>query len=61
MRNGIDPDDFEDPSDAEQLEDIERVNDWSAGAALWSTDWTAETVLSQLRRGNINLDPIFQR
>jgi len=45
----------------EDLEDLEHIENWSDGAALWSTDWTAETVLSQLNRGNIDLDPSFQR
>jgi hypothetical protein len=30
-------------------------------AVLWASDWTAETVLSQLERGNIELNPRFQR
>jgi hypothetical protein len=30
-------------------------------AAVASSDWTAETVISQLRKGNIFLDPDFQR
>jgi hypothetical protein len=29
--------------------------------AVYSSDWTAETILNQLRRGNIQLDPSFQR
>jgi hypothetical protein len=29
--------------------------------AVYSSDWTTETVLSQLRRGNIELNPSFQR
>lgn len=45
----------------EDLDDLEHVDNWAEGAALWSTDWTAETVLSQLNRGNIDLDPSFQR
>ena len=45
----------------EDLEDLEHVDNWAEGAALWSTDWTAETVLSQLNRGNIDLNPSFQR
>lgn len=32
-----------------------------AGAMLAATDWTAETILTQLRRGNIDLNPRFQR
>lgn len=30
-------------------------------AVVTDTDWTAETILSQLRRGNIQLNPRFQR
>lgn len=30
-------------------------------AVLYSTDWTVETILSQLRRENIQLNPNFQR
>lgn len=45
----------------DDLEDLEHVENWADGAALWSTDWTAETVLSQLNRGNIDLNPSFQR
>jgi uncharacterized protein with ParB-like and HNH nuclease domain len=30
-------------------------------AVLWGTDWTAETIVNQLRKNNINLDPEFQR
>jgi hypothetical protein len=32
-----------------------------AEAVLFSTDWTVETILSQLERGNIDLNPRFQR
>lgn len=45
----------------DDLDDLEHIENWADGAALWSTDWTAETVLSQLNRGNIDLDPSFQR
>ncbi len=30
-------------------------------AVVTATDWTTETVLSQMRRGNIKLNPRFQR
>src|SRR5688572_2935664 len=30
-------------------------------ASLSSSDWTVETILSQMRRGNIQLNPGFQR
>ena len=45
----------------ESLKDLGPINDWASGAALWSTDWTAETMMSQLARENIDLDPSFQR
>lgn len=32
-----------------------------AEAVLFSTDWTVETILGQLERGNIDLNPRFQR
>lgn len=28
---------------------------------LWGTDWTVETVLNQLKKGNIDLNPRYQR
>jgi len=30
-------------------------------AVIWGTDWTAETIISQLRKKNIDLNPQFQR
>ena len=30
-------------------------------AVLWGTDWTTETVIAQLKKGNIELSPSFQR
>lgn len=30
-------------------------------AFVTGSDWTTETIMSQLRKGNINLNPIFQR
>jgi hypothetical protein len=32
-----------------------------AGVAIATTDWTTETILSQLAKGNIHLTPSFQR
>jgi hypothetical protein len=45
----------------EALEDLSSINNWAQSAVLWSTDWTAETIISQLNRNNIDLDPSFQR
>lgn len=30
-------------------------------AVLWGTDWTTETIMRQLHRGNIDVNPRFQR
>ena len=32
-----------------------------SSAVVWGTDWTAATIVDQLRRGAISLDPAFQR
>jgi hypothetical protein len=45
----------------DELEDLGKFEDWSQGAVLWSTDWTAETILGQQNKNNIDLDPSFQR
>jgi len=49
------------PDQQEDAGDLHLGADWFAGPTLWSTDWTTETVISQLRRGNINLSPRYQR
>lgn len=46
---------------SEALDDLKDNRNWAEGAVLWSTDWTTETVLNQLKRNNIDLDPSFQR
>jgi len=45
----------------EDADDLNLSGDWFHGAVLWSTDWTTETILAQLRRGNIDLNPRYQR
>lgn len=45
----------------EAIDDVSGLNNWAQGAVLWSTDWTAETIISQLNRNNIDLNPTFQR
>lgn len=37
-----------------------KENDFSK-AVIWGTDWTAETVARQIAKGNIDLNPSFQR
>jgi hypothetical protein len=44
----------DDAAEAVSSEDVTR-------AVVTDTDWTTETILSQLRRGNIQLNPRFQR
>lgn len=50
-----------DPS-AESEEDLTGVTAASlSNAVVWGTDWTAATIVDQLKRGTIALDPTFQR
>jgi hypothetical protein len=52
----------EDYAPLDQQEDLDDISgNWISDAVLWSTDWTTETVISQLIRGNIDLNPRFQR
>jgi hypothetical protein len=49
---------FDDPDDVvDQPVQVEAVQ----RAVVTGTDWTTETVLSQMRRDNIQLNPRFQR
>lgn len=52
---------LEDEDVVDQLDDLGSSDMWKRGAALTSTDWTAETILSQLHKNNIDLEPNFQR
>ncbi|MBN1461761.1 MAG: DUF262 domain-containing protein [Armatimonadetes bacterium] len=46
----------------ESEEDLTQVNPASlSSAVVWGTDWTAATLVDQLRRKTIALDPEFQR
>ena len=52
----------QDDASAESEEDLTQVNSSSLSAAVvWGTDWTAATLVDQLRRKTIALDPAFQR
>lgn len=47
---------------AESEDDLQAIDPSVLGqAVVFGTDWTAATLIDQLRRGNIKLDPIFQR
>lgn len=46
----------------ENEDDLQGLNkDNFSDAVLWGTDWTTETIISQLKKGNIELSPNFQR
>lgn len=50
------------PEQGETVEDIEDVDQRTVSQAVVSgTDWTTETVISQINKGNIQLNPRFQR
>ncbi len=55
-----DEDDFAPLDQQEDLGDFGEGG-WQHGAALWSTDWTTETLIRQLEKGNIDLNPRWQR
>src|SRR5436190_18534638 len=54
--------DFEDASlEAEMEQDDQVTEDQAGSAVVYSADWTAETILGQLEKGNIDVKPRFQR
>lgn len=56
-----DPFGLDDPS-GETEEDLTEIDAASLSrAVVWGTDWTAATIVDQLRRRTITLDPAFQR
>ena len=60
--NGSDIDDYETDSQGESEEDLSGLSaDDAYSATVSASDWTAETLLRQIERGNIDLDPAFQR
>jgi uncharacterized protein DUF262 len=53
---------FEDDPSQENEDDLEEVKPSTvAEAVVTGTDWTTGTILDQVKRGNINLSPRFQR
>lgn len=60
---GVEFDLTEAPLDSqENEEDLRLANSGRRfDAAIASSDWTTETLISQLKKGNIQLDPAFQR
>lgn len=57
---GLDARENIDEAGQESFDDIQLAAAYS-DVALWGTDWTTETILTQLKRGNIELNPKFQR
>lgn len=51
----------EDPQNQESLDDLSLKLEQLQSAVLWGTDWTAETIVSQIEKGKIDLNPKFQR
>lgn len=47
--------------DAETLQDLKFDVNRFDEAVIWGTDWTTETIFNQLIKGNIDLNPSFQR
>lgn len=45
----------------ESEEDVSPTAETISQAVLFNTDWTVETIIRQIGKGNINLDPKFQR
>ncbi len=56
--------DFEDEiiNGFEEEDEIENITDYDySNAVVFPTDWTTETIVNQISKGNIKLDPLFQR
>lgn len=51
----------EDSQNQESLDDLSLKLEQLQSAVLWGTDWTAETIVSQIEKGKIDLNPKFQR
>lgn len=51
----------DDSQNQEGLEDLSLKLEELQGAVLWGTDWTAETIVNQIIKGRIELNPKFQR
>src|SRR4051812_41918067 len=48
-------------TDVDEQDVAEELSAGSNAAVVTGTDWTTETVVSQLKKGNIQLTPRFQR
>lgn len=59
--NLIDDDEIVPIDQQEAEDDLHPKKDSIDDAVLFNTDWTVETLFRQIEKGNINLDPKFQR
>ena len=49
-------------NDMEENEEDHQANEMDfSDAVVWGTDWTTETIARQIAKGNIDLNPNFQR
>lgn len=53
--------DNDDQINNESYDDLKITLDELHQAVVWGTDWTAETVVNQIKKGQIDLRPKFQR
>lgn len=54
-------DDIDSTLEDEDSKDIKVSADDLEKTFLWGVDWTTETIINQIKKGNIDLDPDFQR
>src|SRR5437667_578634 len=59
--NDMQPRDVDVDEESEDQEVAEQIEPGTEAAVLNATDWTTETIITQLDRGNIQLKPKFQR
>lgn len=52
---------LEDIQNKEGTEDVSLTLEQLSSAVLWGTDWTTETIVSQMQKRKIDLNPQFQR
>lgn len=50
-----------DQINGENYDDLRVTLEELHGAVVWGTDWTAETIVNQIKKGQIDLRPKFQR
>lgn len=52
---------YDDDNNDETIDDVEASESDLRNAVMYHTDWTVETLVSQIRKGRIDLSPEFQR